>query len=247
MMGSPDGEIDSYRSESPQHEVTVQTFFLGKYPITQAQWRWVADLPQVECELKADPAYFKPENDENLPIEQVEWWDAQEFCARLSEYTGRNYRLPSEAEWEYACRARTTTPFHFGETISSEVANYFAQDWEHEGRTYPGKYAAGKLGEYRKKTTSVGLLKAANNFGLYDMHGNVWEWCLDHWHDNYEGAPIDGSAWLSTNEKPRYVARGGSWNSIPRNCRSAARFNSNPENSSDNIGFRVVCEIPRTL
>jgi formylglycine-generating enzyme required for sulfatase activity len=246
MMGSPDDEMDRYQDESPLHEVTVQTFFLGKYPITQAQWRWVADLPQVERELKADAAYFKPEDDEDLPVEQVEWWDAQEFCARLSEYTGRNYRLPSEAEWEYACRARTTTPFHFGETISSEVANYSAQDWEYEGKTYPGKYADGKLGEDRKKTTSVGLLKAANNFGLYDMHGNVWEWCLDHWHDNYEGAPIDGSAWLSTNEKPRYVVRGGSWNFNPSDCRSATRYYSYPEDSNSDFGFRVVCEIPRT-
>jgi formylglycine-generating enzyme required for sulfatase activity len=241
MMGSPDSEIDRFSSESPQHEVAVPTFFMGKYPITQAQWQFVAGLTQMERELTADPGHFK--DDDDLPVEQVSWWDAQEFCARLSEHTGRNYRLPTEAEWEYACRARTKTPFHFGETISSEVANYSAQDWS---EAYPGKYGSGQLGEYRQKTTSVGSFGAANRFGLYDMHGNVLEWCLDHWHDNYEGAPIDGSAWLSDQEQPRYVIRGGSWYIEPRYCRSATRDHFNPELSDFTIGFRVVCEIPRT-
>ncbi len=244
MMGSPDTEIDRYADESPQHQVTVPAFFLGKYPITQTQWRFVAGLPQMEHELTDDPARFKG-ND--LPVEKVSWWDAQEFCVRLSQHTGRNYRLPTEAEWEYACRAGTKTPFHFGETISSEVANYSAQDWEYENETYSGKYGSGQLGEYRQKTTPVGSFRAANRFGLFDMHGNVWEWCLDHWHDNYEGAPINFNAWLSDQDNPSYIIRGGSWNYRPSFCRSATRNYLIPETSNSEIGFRVVCEIPRTL
>ena len=122
-MGAPEDEEDSINDERPQHEVTVPTFFMGKYPITQAQWKAVAKLPQVEKELEENPSDFKGDN---RPVEQVSWYDAVEFCARLSNYTGRKYSLPSEAEWEYACRAGTTTPFHFGETITSELANYNA-------------------------------------------------------------------------------------------------------------------------
>ncbi len=235
MMGSPDSEIDRFSDEDPQHEVMVQTFFLGKYPITQAQWQAI---------MGNNPSHFK--DDDNLPVDSVSWLDATDFCQKLSQETGRNYRLPTEAQWEYACRAGTKTPFHFGETISSEVVNYQAQDWEYEGKTYPGKYGSGQLGEYREKTTPVGSFSTANRFGLYDMHGNVWEWCLDRWHDSYEGAPIDGSAWLSDNQSPSYVARGGSWDNRPRFCRSATRNYNNPDSSNDVIGFRVMCEIPRT-
>jgi formylglycine-generating enzyme required for sulfatase activity len=235
MMGSPNSEIDRYADESPQHEVSVKAFFLGKYPITQSQWQAIMGNNSSE---------FK--DDDNLPIDSVSWLEAIDFCQKLSQKTGRNYRLPTEAEWEYACRAGTKTPFHFGETISSGVANYQAQDWEYEGNTYPGKYGSGQLGEYREKTTSVGSFGAANRFGLFDMHGNVWEWCLDHWHGNYEGAPIDGSAWLSDNQSPRYVIRGGSWDNKPSYCRSATRYYDFSGYSNIVFGFRVVCEIPRT-
>ncbi|KPQ32121.1 MAG: Sulfatase-modifying factor enzyme 1 [Phormidesmis priestleyi Ana] len=119
MMGSPEDEPDRQEDEI-QHEVSVPPFFLGRYPITQAQWRAVANLPQVNRELNPEPSNFKGEN---LPVERVSWYEAVEFCDRLAARTGRPYRLPSEAEWEYACRAGTTAPFHFGRTLTTEVAN----------------------------------------------------------------------------------------------------------------------------
>jgi formylglycine-generating enzyme required for sulfatase activity len=234
LMGSPEDEPDRYDYESPQHEVTVESFFMGRYPITQAQWRAVANLPQVERELDPDPANFKGDN---RPVEKVSWLDATEYCARLSAYTGREYRLPSEAEWEYACRAGTTTPFHFNETISSEVACY-------QGGT---TYAGGPEGENREETTPVDHFEVANTFGLSDMHGNVLEWCQDHWHSNYEGAPTDGSAWLTEDDQANRVFRGGSWCDGPRSCRSAYRTFYAPDDVSYFLGFRVVCSAPRTL
>jgi formylglycine-generating enzyme required for sulfatase activity len=184
MMGSPSTEAERYDDKSPQHEVTVPPLFMGKYPVTQAQWRSVAALEQINRELDPDPSHFKGDN---LPVEQISWYEAVEFCDRLLEYTGKHYRLPSEAEWEYACRAGTTTPFHFGETITSDLANYNAEK----------TYGDSSKGKSRNQTTSVGSFKVANAFGLFDMHGNVWEWCADHWHGSYEGAPIDGSALMN--------------------------------------------------
>jgi formylglycine-generating enzyme required for sulfatase activity len=234
MMGAPSDELEFRESEQPQHSVNISEFYLGKYPITQSQWQFGASLPIVEIELNLDPSDFKGKD---LPVEQVNWLEAIEFCARLSLHTGREYGLPTEAEWEYACRAGTITPFHFGETIDPQVANY-------DGNYV---YGRGQKGIDRNKTTHVGSLKAANNYGLYDMHGNVWEWCQDHWHSNYEGAPRDGSAWININEKdnPR-VLRGGSWYGLPSGCRSAVRNDFNPVNRYDHIGFRVVSRA-RTL
>jgi formylglycine-generating enzyme required for sulfatase activity len=240
-MGSPKNELEQLDSESPQHRVTVPTFFMGRTPVTQAQWRQVAKLPEVKAELKANPSYFKGDN---RPVEQVSWNDATEFYARLSRYTNREYRLPSEAEWEYACRAGTTTPFHFGETIDAQLANYQAQDEQFSGTIYPGKYGRGKLGEYRKETFPVGSFPP-NQFGLQDMHGNVWEWCQDIWHDSYKNAPTDGSAWEDGESSSR-VLRGGSWLIYPRYCRSAFRSFNSVDRYND-IGFRVVCCVPRTL
>jgi formylglycine-generating enzyme required for sulfatase activity len=234
LMGSPEDEPERYDDEAPQHEVTVESFFMGRYPITQAQWKVVAALPQVERELDPDPSNFKGDN---RPVEQVSWLDATEFCARLSVYTGREYCLPSEAEWEYACRAGTTTPFHFGETICSELANY-------RGST---AYGDGPEGEYRAETTPVDHFGIANAFGLSDMHGNVWEWCQDHWHSNYEGAPTDSSAWLTEDDGANRVLRGGSWDGHPRFCRSACRVHDAPDSINRYLGFRVVCSAPRTL
>ena len=216
MMGSPEGE--GYNKEKPQHEVTLQPFFMGKYPVTQAQWREVASLPKVDKDLNPELSYFKGNN---LPVEQVSWDDAVEFCERLSRKTRLGYRLPSEAEWEYACRAGTTTKYHFGETITDQLANY--------NRNF-------------SETTSVGQFMP-NSFGLYDIHGNVMEWCQDDWHNNYIGAPNDGSArLLGTKIK---VMRGGAWNYKPKNCRSAYRLNVSRNDNNEDLGFRVVCVAPR--
>ncbi len=235
MMGTEEEEIERlvkkfdweyFRREKPQHKVTVKPFFLGKYQVTQAQWKVIASLPKVNHDLNPDPSVFKGDD---LPVERVSWEDAIEFCQRLSLQTGKEYRLPSEAEWEYACRARTDTPFHFGETITGDLANYAAS------RTYANE----AKGEDRGKTTPVGSFPP-NAFGLYDMHGNVWEWCQDDWHDNYEGAPDDGSAWISGNSIIK-VIRGGSWNGIPLLCRSAYRYYGARAVRGSIFGFRVVC------
>ena len=230
LMGSPDDELERSESETPQHPVTVKTFFMGKYPVTQSQWSAVATMPQVNLELNPDPSHFKGED---RPVENVFWFEAVEFCDRLSQHTDRPYRLPSEAEWEYACRAETTTPFHFGETITPDLANY--------NGSYT--YGRGTKGIYRQETTPVGSFQVANAFGLYDMHGNVWEWCQDHWHDNYKGAPPDGSAWVDAEaeKEAMRVLRGGSWCFDPRLCRSACRIRYYPGDRNFYIGFRVVC------
>jgi len=232
LMGSPEREPLRRGGESPQHTVTIQPFFMGKFTVTQAQWRIIADFPKVNIDLEPEPSEFKGVN---LPVEKVSWHDAVEFCARLSKQTGREYRLPSEAEWEYACRAGTITPFHFGETITTDLANY-------DGNYI---YGSGSKGQYRGQTTDVGSFPA-NAFGLHDMHGNVWEWCEDTWHGKYNKAPIDGSAWVSNNDDLR-LWRGGSWHNYPELCRSAVRFSyGSGGRPSYFIGFRVVCGASRT-
>ena len=215
LMGSPEGQGDD--SEKPQHQVTVPPFFMGKYPVTQAQWERVADLPKVKIDLRSKPSHFKGAN---LPVENVSWHDAQEFCARLSKATGKLYRLPSEAEWEYACRGNTTTPYYFGDTITTDLVNH------------RNKYG---------QTTEVGKFPP-NAFGLYDMHGNVWEWCEDGWHKNYINAPIwpnDSIPWISSNNKQ--ILRGGSWIDLRGLCRSACRNGNNAYYRCYDYGFRVAC------
>lgn len=243
-MGAPTSEAESSDNERPQHRVTIQPFFMGKYAATQAQWKAVAKLPKIKYDLNSDPSRFKGNN---RPVEQVSWREAVEFCARLSKKTRRNYRLPSEAEWEYACRAGTTTPFHFGETITTDQVNY------------NGNYTYGNSpqGEYRQETIDVGSFPP-NGFGLYQMHGNVWEWCADPWHGNYEKAPTDGSVWdekyndnryqnstdlltKSGNDNRNRLLRGGSWVGIPRYCRSALRVDRAPGTRYVSLGFRFVC------
>lgn len=231
LMGSPEDEIDRSDDEGPQHSVTLPPFFMGRYPVTQAQWRAVAALPQIDRPLESQPSHFQGENH---PVERVSWHEAVEFCARLAQLTSRPYRLPSEAEWEYACRAGTTTPFYFGKTLTDELANYRASS----------TYADGPKGEFRQTTTPVNYFGLANAFGLSDMHGNVWEWCQDHWHDNYTDAPTN--AWLNRNDSASRVRRGGSWNDHPRSCRSAFRDNDLLDDRSNDIGFRVVCFASRT-
>ena len=223
-MGSPPKKKQRGDDESPQHDVTVPTFFMGKFEVTQEQYQQV---------MGENPSNFKGAK---RPVEMVSWNDAVEFCKKLSQKTGHTYRLPSEAEWEYACRAGTNTPFHFGETITGELANY------HASRTY----ALEAKGVFREETTPVGQF-APNGFGLYDMHGNVWEWCQDTWHGNYNGAPKDGSAWIQ-NDNRSYILRGGSWYNNPEYCRSASRGIYTSRDILYSIGgFRVVCAVGRTL
>jgi formylglycine-generating enzyme required for sulfatase activity len=193
----------------------------------------VAALPGINYKLDLEPSKSKGDN---LPVEQVAWYEAVEFCDRLSAHTGKSYRLSSEAEWEYACRAGTTSAFHIGETLSPELANYNGN----------GAYGNGVTGLYRQHTTEVGSFGLVNAFGLSDMHGNVSEWCLDHWHPSYENAPSDGSAWIADGDDRRRVIRGGSWNGDPWVCRSAFRVGNTPADRNDGIGFRVSCSAPRT-
>jgi formylglycine-generating enzyme required for sulfatase activity len=223
LMGSPESEETRIDVESPQHSVTIAPFYMGKYAVTQAQYQSI---------MGNNPADFKGDQ---RPVENVSWHDAIAFCQKLSEKTGKFYRLPSEAEWEYACRAGITTPFYFGETITTELVNFNGNE----------TYGSAPKGMYRKQTTDVGSFPP-NGFGLYDMHGNVWEWCADHWHDNYQGAPIDGTAWTVGGDSGRRLLRGGSWSSIPRNCRSADRGRDFSVSYFRNIGFRVVWAAART-
>ncbi|MDJ0678483.1 MAG: formylglycine-generating enzyme family protein [Xenococcaceae cyanobacterium MO_167.B52] len=255
-MGAPEREEGSDSSERPQHNVTISPFLMGRYPITQAQWKAVAqktDL-KVKEDLKPDPSSFKEPYQGidrwQRPVETVNWYEAVEFCQRLSKLTGKNYRLPSEAEWEYACRGvreplnpekgESYSPFYFGETITTDLANYRGQD--DKDFKLSGFYGRGTKGNYREQTTPVGYFKEVNPFGLSDMHGNVLEWCADDWHDNYDNAPTDGSVWLNGDDDYSPL-RGGSWDNNPVNCRSAARiyyFISRDKRFYE-FGFRVVC------
>jgi formylglycine-generating enzyme required for sulfatase activity len=220
-MGSPDDEGEYW--EYPQHRVTVPQFYMGKYPITNAQWRAVM---QTDPSAKYDARF----QGDRCPVINVSWDDAQAFCQKLTQLTKSNYCLPSEAEWEYVCRAEGQTKYSFGNDKS------YLRDY------------AWYSGNSNYQTHPVGERKS-NAFGLYDMHGNVWEWCADHWHEIYKNAPTDGSAWLINESYDRYhrVLRGGSWYSDPWFCRSAYRYNFSPVSSNDYIGFRVVCSAPRVL
>jgi formylglycine-generating enzyme required for sulfatase activity len=240
LMGSPEGE--GSENEKPQHFVIVPAFFMGKYPVTQEQWRLIAlqkEL-QVARKLNSEPSHF---SGYNKPVQGISWHDAVEFCARLSKMTDKNYRLPSEAEWEYACRAGTNTPFCFGATLTTELANY--------NSNYI--YASGQQrfepqGLWRELTTPVNQF-IPNAFGLYDVHGNVSEWCADNRHSNYREAPKDGSAWVDYEKAKNSmnVLRGGSWLFDPNNCRSASRHWHYPVDRLGGYGFRVVCEAARNV
>ena len=224
--------------EFPQHQVTVKDFWMGAFVITQKQWTAIAHPSnKVKIDLELDPSNWKGDK---LPVEKVSWYEAKEFCDRLSIKTGKAFDLPTEAQWEYACRAGTTTPFHFGETIDAKFANYRAQDYKE--LNWSGKYGQGSLGEFRQKTMPVDSFDP-NAFGLYNMHGNVWEWCLDPWHSNYDGAPKDDRVWDASNDSGSNLRliRGGSWCHSPGNCRSAYRNRYGPAGQSSLIGFRVVC------
>jgi eukaryotic-like serine/threonine-protein kinase len=215
IMGSPPGEERLYDNQK-QHEVTISKgFWMGKYEVTQAQWKAV---------MGSNPSVFKGDN---LPVENLSWNDCQEFIKKLNARGEGRFRLPTEAEWEYACRAGTTTPFYFGSTISTDQVNY-------DG--IQGVYGAGRKGVFRRQTTDVGSFEA-NAWGLYDMHGNVWEWCQDRYGVYSSGTVTDP---MGATSDRRRVLRGGGWNSAPVGCRSANRGRHPPATRSDDYGLRVV-------
>ena len=234
-MGSPESEDRRATDEGPQREVNVTEFLMGRHEVTQRVWREVAGYPKVGRELNSDPSGFKGED---RPVEKVSWEEVKEFIARLNRKLGlrerEGYRLPSEAEWEYAARAGTGTPYGFGETIDAEIVNY--------NGNYP--YGKGKKGQYRERTVSVGSLGVANGWGLYDMHGNVWEWCEDEYHSNYDGAPVDGGAWVSSAQAAIRVVRGGGWSDFAVICRSADRDWYSPGYRGNLVGFRLSRTLP---
>ena len=213
LMGSSDGL--PFAPEGPEHWVDTQGFWIADVPVTAGQF---------ESVMKRNPSHFQ--GDQDLPVESVSWLDAQEFCRRLSQSCGVAIRLPSEAEWEYACRAGSSTPFHFGDS-------------------------AAKLTEYAwfennscARTAPVGL-KKPNAWGLFDIIGNVWEWCADLWHEDYSGAPCDGSAWttLTNPLNRRYCVRGGAWDMDAFRCRSSYRSFDWEEVGTSRNGFRIVADI----
>ncbi|MCU1267437.1 MAG: hypothetical protein JWM21_3755 [Acidobacteria bacterium] len=209
LMGSAD-EVSITEDEKPQHQVTVKTFYMSRYEITQELWQIV---------MGSNPSRQGPSHGDRFPVDTVSWTDATAFCAKLSQLTGLQFRLPTEAEWEYACRAGTTTPFAFGQTLTRELANNSGA---------------------RDSTVRVGELGVANAFGLSDMHGNLYEWCMDRYHPNYNGAPIDGGAWLEGADPLFRVVRGCSWNYPDSACRSASRDKDRETTASGTDGFRVV-------
>ncbi|MFQ4135581.1 SUMF1/EgtB/PvdO family nonheme iron enzyme [Nodosilinea sp. PGN35] len=223
VLGAPATEPGHEPSQPTQTIAAVESFWMSVHPITQGQWRAVAQLPAINRELDPNPAYF---TGSDRPVEQVTWQEAVEFCDRLNQLVDthpeqpglRRYRLPTEAEWEYACRAKTTTPFHTGQTLTTDLANY--------NGTQP--YRQEPVGEFRGTTTAVGAFGKANDFGLYDMHGNVLEWCSS----SRDASP--GDVWQ--------VVRGGSWQSPPQQCRSAFRSGRKADTRSNEVGFRVVGE-----
>ena len=273
MMGGETQDTQGLAEALPQPPVTLQAFSMGKYLVTQAQWRAVAALPKVQLDLEPAPFGFKGDN---RPAEGVNWYDAMEFCARLSAYSGQLYTLPSEAQWEYACRAGTTTPFYFGETVTTDLANYHG--------LYP--YGLAPQGAYRAATTDVDRFPP-NPFGLYDMHGNVWEWCLDADHQGSpqgtggqatalartpgigiaqhqgQAGPLTRRPRLSADlchrpSTPRSavvcrqgyswrVLRGGSWFDGSSYCRCAHRTFLDPLGRNYFGGFRVVSLLPKAF
>lgn len=209
-MGGDDSE--AHHNEKPLHQVHIKRFEMGKYPVTQKQWKAV---------MGSNPSYFS-DSEEDCPVEEVSWYQAQEYIQKLNQMTGKNYRLPSEAEWEYACRAGGRHRYS-GSDEACLVA-WFDENSNH-------------------KTHPVGQ-KQPNAWGLHDMSGNVWEWVQDWYHHNYAGAPDDGSAWITGGEQAYRVLRGGSWSYNARATRCADRFNGSPEVRNGIIGFRVARTLP---
>ncbi len=207
LMGSEGEEASSW--EKPVHEVQLDSFYIGKFPVTQALWKAV---------MNENPSFF---NGDSRPVESVSWENAQQFLDKLNEITGKAYRLPTEAEWEYAARGGQ----------------------QGKGYKYAGSNKLKEVGWYWEnahfETKAVGL-KYPNELGIFDMSGNVWEWVEDHWHGNYNGAPADGSAWVDREEGMSRVLRGGSWGDDPRNCRCTIRDDDRPQIRVNDVGFRLA-------
>jgi tetratricopeptide (TPR) repeat protein len=230
IMGSPLDEIGHEPSEEPQHRVIVPSFYMSKYPIARIHWNAIARLPKINKGFSRsfwnnDSGLMGVKGDyANGPV-PTSWDKAKEFCDRLSKQTGLSFRLPSEAEWEYACRGGTSTPFHFGRHGSSDIANY---------KNEPYGCDVSGSNDFKKNGYQY-----SNQLGLYFMHGNIAEWCLDDWHDNYNSAPADGSAWVDRNNSGSKVLRGArQLDFSPKVCRSASRYNG----SNAVAGFRIVCQ-----
>lgn len=243
-MGSPDTEELRFSNEGPQHIVTIsKAFAIGKYEITFAEYDKYAEATSTE--KPGDRGWgVQHWGRGNMPLFNVSWFDAKQYARWLSEETGQTYRLPTEAEWEYAARAGSETRYHTGNCIDTEQANY------HGGNRLEG---CNNTGLYRGKTVATGLLQA-NQWGLHDIHGNVLEWTQDCWHDNYRGAPVDGQPWVPQPDIsddfeefepdcPFRILRGGSWSGRPRDIRSATRARNRADFKSIFIGFRIVREL----
>jgi formylglycine-generating enzyme required for sulfatase activity len=214
-MGSLRGQ--GYADEQPQHFVQVAGFWMGRTPVTEGQWRALMGRHRGR--------FTEPDG----PVDTISWTEAAKFCERLSKAAGRRYGLPSEALWEYACRAGSITDFSFGPVVTSDLANYNGEF----------VFQGGPKGVYRHKTLPVGQFPP-NAFGLQEMHGTLWEWCADAWHDDYSGAPADGNAWQGGLRAEYRVARGGCWHDIPEVCRSAARLRAKADEGDEFMGLRVV-------
>jgi formylglycine-generating enzyme required for sulfatase activity len=250
LMGTEEAEVirlckeygrNWCKCEMPQHRVNLQEFYLGKYPITQEQYQAV---------MGNNPSHFK--NNPKNPVEQVTWNDAQEFCKKLNQLTGKKYRLPTEAEWEYACRAGTQTRYYFDEdqSVLKEYAWYgdnsgdsFLDTIKIWGADPNWENHRKKLMDNNCKTHPVGQ-KKPNEWGLYDISGNVWELCEDPWHDSYADKPENiknngNIIWLSGDES-RQILRGGSWDNDSRYCHSTFRYWYNAVGRYDDIGFRLA-------
>ena len=235
LMGSPASEPDRKDDEGPQREVSISSFLMGRFEVTQQQWRVVAGWPKVGIELNANPAQFKGDS---LPVEMISWLETKEFIARLNKKLGltegNEYRLPSEAEWEYAARSGTTTTFAFGSVLSAEVVNF-------DGRL-KGDKKDGASVAFRNKPVAVGSIGIANAWGLFDLYGNLWEWCEDDWHPTYENAPQNGRPWITdlSSREPRRLIRGGSFGSKSGDCRAARRIKNVPDFRGPDLGFRLA-------
>jgi len=240
LMGRDPGELDSNTNEDPQHPVTIaQDFYLGKFEVTQAQWlALMGSWPDNT---------YNPDNyslyglGDNYPAYFVSWNDCENFVTELNKLGQGTFRLPSEAEWEYVCRAGTTTRFSFGDSDScgpacDDCAAGALPGNRSDYMWYCGNNGSSETPQYGTKPVGGGL---PNGFGLYDMHGNVWEWCQDYWHGDYSGAPTDGSAWQLPTNSYR-VLRGGDWSNDAQYCRSARRIGNDPDDRRSNRGVRVV-------